>query len=154
MRSFGPIRARLGKPNYLAEANGRTITCAQIETQQAIDALDGILAVPGLDMICAGPNDLAMSLRGDTNFRSPEVEAALDTLLAKCRVHNVIATIFANDEDYAKAMIAKGWQAVAIGTDAAWIAAAARGVRRAIDGTGQSGLAAPVPGVGGPNEAV
>ena len=52
----------------------------------AIANLDAILATPGLDMVCAGPNDLALTLSGGahTDIRAPEVIEALDVLLAKC----------------------------------------------------------------------
>jgi 4-hydroxy-2-oxoheptanedioate aldolase len=86
-------------------------------------------------MICAGPNDLALTLSGGAHvdIRSVEVVAALDLLLAKCKETGVIATIFANDADYAKSLIAKGWQIVAIASDARWLAAGARAARGVFD---------------------
>ena len=45
-----------------------------------------------------------------------------------------MTAIFANDADYAKAMIAKGWQVITIGTEARWISASALAARRVIDG--------------------
>jgi 4-hydroxy-2-oxoheptanedioate aldolase len=134
-RSLGPYRARLALPDYVGAANGWTISCAQIETKMAMDNLDDILATPGLDMICAGPNDLALTLSGGAHvdIRSAEVVAALDRLLAKCKQTGVIATIFANDADYAKSLIAKGWQIVAIASDARWLSAGARAARGVFD---------------------
>ena len=86
-RSLGPFRARLALPDYFRAANDWTIACAQIETRTALDNLDEILATPGLDMVCAGPNDLALTLSGGahSDIRSPEVIEALDLLLAKAK---------------------------------------------------------------------
>lgn len=135
-RSLGPFRARLAMPDYFRAANAWTIACGQIETKSAIADLDEILATPGLDMICAGPNDLALTLSGGahTNIRAAEVIEALDLLLAKCRENGVMTAIFANDADYAKSMIAKGWQVIAIGSEARWLSEAAKTARRVIDG--------------------
>jgi len=135
-RSWGPYRARLGLGDYFRDANRWTIACGQIETKAALADLDAILATPGLDMICAGPNDLAITLSGGAhaNIRAPEVTTALDHLLAKCREHGVIATIFANDADYARPLVAAGWQIIAVANDARWIGAAASAARKVIDG--------------------
>lgn len=135
-RSWGPYRARIGMGDYFRDANGWTIACGQIETAEALGNLDAILATPGLDAICAGPNDLAITLSEGkhADIRAPEVEAALDHLLAKCREHSVIATIFANDADYARGLIAKGWEIVAIANDTRWVGAAAAEAKKVILG--------------------
>ncbi len=135
-RSLGPYRARLALPGYVAAANGWTIACGQIETRAGLDNLEAILATPGLDMICAGPNDLALSLSGGehSDIRAPEVLVALDWLLAKCGENDVIPAIFANDADYASEMLARGWQIVAIATDARWLGDGAKQARRVIHG--------------------
>ncbi len=135
-RSLGPYRARLAVPGYLGHANQWTIACGQIETKTGLDNLEAILATPGLDMICAGPNDLALTLSegAHSNIRAPEVLVALDWLLAKCRENGVIAAIFANDAEYATAMIERGWQIVALASDARWLSGGAKAARAVIDG--------------------
>ncbi|NJM35563.1 MAG: hypothetical protein HC850_13655 [Rhodomicrobium sp.] len=131
LRSLGPYRAGLALPDYVRAANGWTVACGQIETRTALDNIDGILAVPGLDMIYAGPNDLALTISGGahSDVRAPEVIAALDLILAKCREKGVIAAAFANDEDYAKSMIAKGWPIVSVATDVRWVRDGAKAAR-------------------------
>jgi 4-hydroxy-2-oxoheptanedioate aldolase len=129
-RSFGPYRAKLlaGSSDYFHKSNRWTIACAQIETIEAIEDLDDILATPGLDMIYAGPNDLAISLSqgGHHDVNAPEVRDALALILARCREHGVIAGAFANTADQARSMAEAGWQVLSVGTDAGWLAAAAR----------------------------
>jgi 4-hydroxy-2-oxoheptanedioate aldolase len=65
-RSWGPYRARLDHPgaDYFKIANDWTIACPQIETRGALDQLDEILALDGVDMVCFGPNDLSVALTG------------------------------------------------------------------------------------------
>jgi 4-hydroxy-2-oxoheptanedioate aldolase len=133
-RSLGPYRARLAMPGYLRSANEWTIACGQIETKTGLDNLEAILATPGLDMICAGPNDLALTLSegAHSDIRAPEVLVALDWLLAKCRENGMIAAIFANDPEYATAMLERGWQIVAIASDARWLSDGAKAARAVI----------------------
>jgi len=67
-RSWGPHRAAMldGKSLdvYLQDANHETLALAMIETPQAIQALDAILAVPGIDGVFVGPSDLSLTLSG------------------------------------------------------------------------------------------
>src|SRR5690606_13574123 len=63
LRSFGPTRGLLyGGPDYFQEANSTIISYAMIETQEALDNLEDICAVSGLDGIMVGPSDLGISL--------------------------------------------------------------------------------------------
>jgi 4-hydroxy-2-oxoheptanedioate aldolase len=135
-RSSGPFRAAIGKPDYISTANAFTIACGQIETRAGLDAADAILETPGLDMICAGPNDMALTLSNGAHrdIDAPEVREALDLLVAKCREKGVISAIYANNAAFAKAMIAKGWQVVALGTEFIALRAAAAAARDVIKG--------------------
>jgi 4-hydroxy-2-oxoheptanedioate aldolase len=96
LRSWGPYRARLDYDgDYFTTANGFTIACPQIETKGALDALDEILALDGVDMVCFGPNDLSVALTGRLDIWAPEVKEAMTLVLSKCGV-DVIADL-AND---------------------------------------------------------
>ena len=53
------------------------IIIVHIETRQAIEALDEIIAVPGVDAYLIGPNDLAYSMMGQRSARTPDVLAAI-----------------------------------------------------------------------------
>src|SRR5579871_1210207 len=62
LRSFGPIRGLLyGGADYADHANDTMIAFAMIETKQALDNLDEIMSVEGLDAVYIGPNDLALA---------------------------------------------------------------------------------------------
>ena len=122
----GPYRAQfniLGQ--YVAKANGWTIACPQIETKGALDELDDILNMEGVDMVCFGPNDLSAALTGRFDIHAKEVTEAMTLVLKKCREKKVMSFIFANDLVYATPLIKAGWTLMAIGYDAGWFAAAA-----------------------------
>lgn len=62
-RSFGPTRAPIALgADYWQHANEQVLAFAMIETQQAVQAVDDIVAVPGLDGVYIGPSDLALTL--------------------------------------------------------------------------------------------
>jgi 4-hydroxy-2-oxoheptanedioate aldolase len=125
-RSWGPYRAQFNIPgHYVPKANGWTIACPQIETKGALDELEDILSIEGVDMICFGPNDLSAALTGRFDIHAQEVMEAITLVLRKCREKSVMSFIFANDLAYATPLINAGWNLVAIGTDVCWFAAAA-----------------------------
>lgn len=67
-RSFGPMLAALhagtDAGSYFSQANQSVLAIAQIETVQALDNLDDILSVRGLDAVYVGPADLSISAGG------------------------------------------------------------------------------------------
>jgi 4-hydroxy-2-oxoheptanedioate aldolase len=130
-RSFGPYRATLyGGADYAEHANDIVITMAQIETTEALDNLDEILSVQGLDAVFIGPSDLGQSIgvppRMDTT--EPQTVEAIDLVLERARHHDVVAGIFTVDPEYAAAMIDKGFQFVSCASDARLAASAADAV--------------------------
>ena len=71
------MRASLyGGPDYPQHANETIVAFAMIETAQALDNLDAILSVEGLDAIYIGPSDLSLALGCKPGFDNPEPKAA------------------------------------------------------------------------------
>jgi 4-hydroxy-2-oxoheptanedioate aldolase len=144
-RSFGPARGTLyGGADYFTHANDEIMAFAMIESQQALDNLDAILATPGLDGVYIGPNDLALSL-GATPSAQPDdvVERAIGEILAKTLRQGLLAGIFCGDGDIARRRLEQGFHLVTPGNDANALAAAsssrvlaARGGRAAVQGSG------------------
>ncbi|MDA7948850.1 MAG: aldolase/citrate lyase family protein [Hyphomicrobiaceae bacterium] len=133
MRSWGPYRGRLLTDHGDLEAvNDWTIACVQIETRAAMENLDDILAVDGLDMVLVGPNDLATALTGKRDIRAKEVAEACDRILKTARQHNVFAAIFANDLEFARPLFKAGWDLITVGTDMGLLENAAGDVVKAL----------------------
>ncbi|MFT3666542.1 HpcH/HpaI aldolase family protein [Piscinibacter sp.] len=125
-RSFGPVRALLyGGADYPAHANDTIVRFAMIETAQALDNLDAILSVEGLDAIYVGPSDLSLALGCTPTFDDvdPKVAQAIDHIVARALAHGVRAGIHNGRSDVAKARIAKGFRFVTVGADARLLAA-------------------------------
>ena len=135
-RSFGPYRATLyGGQDYAEHANETVVTMAMIETQQALQNLEEILGVEGLDAIFVGPSDLGQSLgRGPGMDRDePAVVDAFERVLAAAREHGLPAGIFTGSPEYASRMVEKGFRFVTISSDARLMAAAAAAVVNALE---------------------
>jgi 4-hydroxy-2-oxoheptanedioate aldolase len=136
-RSYGPYRATLyGGPDYTDHANETVVTMAMIETREALENLDEILSVPGLDGVFIGPADLGQSLgHGPAMDRGePAVVEAIDTVLAAAKEHGLAAGIFTGSPEYASRMVEKGFQFVTVSSDARLMASAAAGVVAAVKG--------------------
>lgn len=131
-RSFGPARGLLyGGSDYVAHADGTVLTWAMIESAEALAELDAILAVPGLDGIYVGPNDLALSMGYEpgTAEPPPPVAAAIERIRVAARSADVRSGIFCAGAESAARMAAGGWDLVTPGNDIAILrSAAAAGV--------------------------
>lgn len=70
---------------YVMRANRETVVMLQIESIGAVEALDEIVQVPGIDVIFIGPADLTASLNRLPNTKHPDVLAAFDRVAESCR---------------------------------------------------------------------
>ena len=144
-RSFGPVRALLyGGADYPRHANETIVTFAMIETARALDNLDEIMSVDGLDAIYIGPSDLSIALGCTPTFDDvdPPVAEAIDHILARAEAHGLVAGIHNGAPEKALERIAKGFQFVTIGSDARLMAAGAQqivGKMKAAQTSAQSG---------------
>jgi len=130
-RSFGPIRALLyGGADYAAHANDTIVRFAMIETAQALDNLDAIMSVEGLDAIYIGPSDLSLALGCRPVFDDvdPPVAQAIDHILERATAHGLKAGVHNGIAEGALARIAKGFRFVTIGSDARLMAAGSQQV--------------------------
>lgn len=130
-RSFGPIRALLyGGADYPQHANETIVTFAMIETAKALDNLDDILSVEGLDAIYIGPSDLSLALGCRPVFDDvdPKAQQAIDHVLDRAKAHGVVAGIHNGNANGALARIAKGFQFTTVSSDARLMAAGAQQV--------------------------
>ena len=128
-RSFGPVRALLyGGADYPKHANDTIVTFAMIETAAALENLDEILSVEGLDAIYIGPSDLSLALGCNPTFDDldPKAAEAVDHILARAKAHGVVAGIHNGTPESALKRIAKGFQFVTVSSDARLMAAGAQ----------------------------
>ncbi len=132
-RSFGPLRAVLyAGLDYVQHANDTIAVFAMIETAEALDNLDDILSVEGLDAIYIGPSDLSLALGCTPTFDDLEPKAfeAVEHILARAKAHGVVAGIHNGTPEAARRRITKGFQFVTISSDARLMADGAEQVMR------------------------
>lgn len=79
--------------DYLAEFNSNNILAVNIESVPAMENLDAILSVPGLDAVIIGPHDLSVSLGVPEQYTDPTFDAAVRDIIQRARAHNVAAGI-------------------------------------------------------------
>ncbi|KAI0477970.1 Pyruvate/Phosphoenolpyruvate kinase-like domain-containing protein [Xylaria cf. heliscus] len=94
MERFNPIPTMT---EYLQHANESLLTIVQIETQEALDAVEEIAAVPGIDVLFIGPFDLGNNIGYPIldGVIKPELEQAIDRILAATKKANKKAGFFA-----------------------------------------------------------
>jgi len=117
-RSFGPSRGLLfGGADYVAQANETVMAIPMIETQEAVDRIDEILAVEGVDMIYLGPNDMAFELDGSVGQPRTKSSKAILHILERAKAHNIPAGIFCANADEACQRASEGFQMVTPAND-------------------------------------
>jgi 4-hydroxy-2-oxoheptanedioate aldolase len=124
-RGLGPSRATgYGADifGYLGRANDELLVAIQIETREALERLDELLGVPGVDLFFVGPGDLAVSL-GIEDPASPELRGAIESVLAGGREAGRLAGVFAASPGIAARWLEAGVELVVLGSDLMWLAA-------------------------------
>ena len=129
-RSFGPICAAIKYPNYFQNANDSVITLAMIETKQAYDELEKILAVNELDGIFVGPNDLGVDFgygpMTALDQEDQEFDQLIEHIAEMTKKYNKFTGIFCGNAKVAKKRIAQGYQYVIPGHDNIYLKNAAQ----------------------------
>jgi 2-keto-3-deoxy-L-rhamnonate aldolase RhmA len=79
-----------GKPREIIDhLNSETLTVVMVETRKAIDNLDEMLKVEGLDCIMIGPDDLSQDLGVPGEMQAPILLEAFEEVFAKCKAAGV-----------------------------------------------------------------
>lgn len=122
VRGFGYSRANrhgVDFDSYIATANDEIAMVMQIEHKDAIQNLDGILAVPGVDGLFIGPLDLSGSMGITGRMTHPDMVAALERYLEACRAHKTTAGmhIVRPNPDNIRQALEQGYTLLALGLD-------------------------------------
>ena len=102
--------------DYMARANDEIGLVLQIESREALDDLEAICRVPGVDAIFIGPSDLAASLGHRGNAGHPDVQAAIAQAFRTANAEGKAAGVLAADGK-ADVYFAGGATMVGVGTD-------------------------------------
>lgn len=114
---------RAGLLGYAGKANDNTIVALQVETADCIKNIDEIAAVPGVDILFLGQNDLCMSMglfekyEFPQMYTSPELQDATTRLINAARKNNVILGLFLFGTSRVGEFLEKGFPFVSVGND-------------------------------------
>jgi 4-hydroxy-2-oxoheptanedioate aldolase len=119
------------RTDYFAQAN-EALVILQVEGQKGLDALDGILAVEGFDILFIGPYDLSQSLGVPGDVANPKVVAAIKEITDRARKAGVVTGVFADTFEAAKRWRAAGIQYISYSTDVGIYSEACKNILAAI----------------------
>jgi len=128
-RSVGMSRAHgygMSFQDYVKRANDQIVIVIQIEHRAAVENMESILAVPGIDAVVIGPYDLSASFGVPGELAHPEVQQAIGAVKHHCDTAGIPAGIFADDSRAAKRYLNEGFRLIALGLDAVYLWRAAK----------------------------
>ena len=129
IRGLGPGRASGYGANmldYAATANKEIMVMIQVETVEAVDCIDDIAAVPGVDLIFIGPGDLSQVLGIPGEMHHPRIREIGKRTLSVCRQNSVHFGILTLQEEPLAYWKEQGARFFAVGTDALYLTKSCR----------------------------
>jgi 4-hydroxy-2-oxoheptanedioate aldolase len=122
-RSYGPIRAAVTFGSRDPKVLDQAICAVMVETAAGLESLNEIARVPGLDVVYAGPSDLAMALGLPPGYEheDPAHRDAIEAVLQACEKHGVIPGIHCDGGAMASRRIAQGFRMVTFVNDVALV---------------------------------
>jgi 4-hydroxy-2-oxoheptanedioate aldolase len=123
-RSWGWTRAALYGADYADRIGDELFLAVQIESAQAVENAEAILATPGVDGCWVGPADMALSMGIHPNdrFTSDRHARSLEQVVAACRNTGKIAGISGTDPDDALARTKQGFRFITTNSDTGFLA--------------------------------
>jgi 4-hydroxy-2-oxoheptanedioate aldolase len=130
VRGFGPglatSRYGMGASDYVRFANDNVVVVVIVEEKQAIENVDAIASVPGIDVLFVGVNDLSYSLGVGGRTTDPLVEQALVKVLEAGRRNHVAVGYPTGNPTEINRRIAQGFRFFQASSDVSLLAGAAR----------------------------
>jgi len=97
--------------------NEQTFIIIQAETKECVEDIEAIAALPGVDCILVGPNDLSISLGVPGQYNHELMQKAINRVFKACKDNNKIAALHINDMALMKFWVGKGVRLVSTQSD-------------------------------------
>jgi 2-keto-3-deoxy-L-rhamnonate aldolase RhmA len=110
------IVLEVGNPHFV-QTTKDAVVALMIEKKEAIENLEAILDVPGIDMVQFGPADYAMGIGVTGDRQHPAVREAEDYMIATALKKGIAPRAEIRDPEAAKPYMAKGVRHFCMGTD-------------------------------------
>lgn len=120
VRGFAAVHRASGygtARDYGQRANDSVFTIIQLETPQAVTALEEIAAVPGVDALFLGPGDLSANMGHIGNIAHPEVQAVIADVARRCRAVGKPCGIVGPTPQMVGSFVQLGYDFVAVASD-------------------------------------
>jgi len=102
---------------YLRSANAETLVGVQIETTEALDHLEAIAAVDGVDLLFVGPQDLTLNLGLMDDRKHPKLREAMGRVADAARRHGKVAGTLVVDPEERKTAVELGFRFISLASD-------------------------------------
>lgn len=126
LRGCGPRRAAMFDPEYYQTVDEEILVICQIETKKAVENIEDIASVEGVDVTYIGPADLSASHGHLGNMSHPEVQKAIDKVYDATKAAGKAAGVHLGSGKTIKERMDKGYEFITIGNDLSLLR---RGVR-------------------------
>ncbi|MCA9063120.1 MAG: 2,4-dihydroxyhept-2-ene-1,7-dioic acid aldolase [Planctomycetaceae bacterium] len=123
--------------DYVATANDRIAVVVQAEHRTAVENINDIVEVEGVDAVLLGPYDLSASYNKMGQITDPEVVEAIDRVTRACQREKLPLGYFGISADAVKPAIQQGYTLIIAGVDVLFLGNAARRILKDLKGNGQ-----------------
>jgi len=103
---------------YMKNSNERALMLPQCETVEALEHIEEIVQIEGLDGIFIGPFDLSIAMGIPAQFNHPDFQAAVERVFEACKKAGKLCMILGNTVEESKNYLERGFDAVAYSMDA------------------------------------
>jgi 2-keto-3-deoxy-L-rhamnonate aldolase RhmA len=103
--------------DVMRDANEESMLVVQIETKEALERIDEILKIPGVDAAFVGPTDLSVALGIPGKMTDPVLVSAITEVIESCHRNDVTPAIQMNDLTLAAHWASKGMKMVSFNSE-------------------------------------
>ena len=115
--------------SYLRSANAETLVGVQIETKEALDNLEAIAGVNGVDILFVGPQDLTLSLGLVDDRKNPKVREAMRAVVEACERHDKVPGTLVIDPEEKRGAVELGFRFISLASDVRFLITGAKSYR-------------------------
>ena len=120
--------------DYIAGRNANAVFCPMIESPRSVENLDAICAIPGIDAVFVGPNDMTVSMGIPEERDHPDFVAIMQRIIDTAAKHGVAAGCHFHKLEHSQRLIAQGGRFIPYGSDHQFIGEGVRGMLKALRG--------------------
>jgi 2-keto-3-deoxy-L-rhamnonate aldolase RhmA len=117
LRGCGPRRAKMFDPDYFETVDDEILVICQIETKEAVENIEEIVSVEGVDVSYIGPADLSASYGHLGNQSHPDVQKAIDRVFEATRAAGKATGVHQASGKTIKDRMERGYNFITLGND-------------------------------------